>query len=91
MRSKIINLLFFSNTIDLFIINCKQFLRPLVPHLSVLFLLLCERLSTKPKLFKSFTGLTVQEFDDIYKKEIAKRYKKHEINGYPNEKTEKEA
>ncbi|MER5175141.1 MAG: transposase family protein [Candidatus Nitrosocosmicus sp.] len=30
-------------------------------------------------LFKSFTGLSVEEFDDIYKKEIAKRYCKHEI------------
>ncbi len=30
-------------------------------------------------LFKSFTGLTPQEFDDIYNKEIAKRYHKHEI------------
>jgi hypothetical protein len=29
-------------------------------------------------LFKSFTGLTVQEFDEIYE-EIAKRYDKHEI------------
>ena len=38
-----------------------------------------ERLSRKPLLFKSFTGLTVQEFDDIYEKEIAKRYEKYEI------------
>ncbi len=29
-------------------------------------------------LFKSFTGLTVQEFDDIYNKKIAKKYEKHE-------------
>lgn len=29
-------------------------------------------------LFKSFTGLTVQEFDDIYDKEITKRYNTHE-------------
>jgi hypothetical protein len=28
----------------------------------------------KPKLFKSFTGLTMQEFDDISQKEITKRY-----------------
>jgi hypothetical protein len=41
-------------------------------------LLSYERLSRKPILFKSFTGLTVQEFDDIYNKEIAKRYVKHE-------------
>ena len=38
-----------------------------------------ERLSKKPLLFKSFTGLTVQQFDNIYDKEIIKRYAKHEI------------
>ena len=38
-----------------------------------------DRLSKKPLLFKSFTGLTIKEFDDIYKKEIVKRYEKHEI------------
>ncbi len=38
-----------------------------------------ERLSKKPLLFKSFTGLTPQEFNNIYDKEIAKRYHKHEI------------
>src|SRR6476659_414680 len=38
-----------------------------------------NRLSKKPLLFKSFTGLTVQEFNDIYKKEIVKRYDKYEI------------
>ncbi|MER5176551.1 MAG: transposase family protein [Candidatus Nitrosocosmicus sp.] len=38
-----------------------------------------ERLSKKPLLFKSFTGLTVKEFDDIYYKEIVKRYDKHEL------------
>jgi len=42
-------------------------------------LLSYDRLSKKPLLFKSFTGLTVKEFDDIYKKEIAKRYDKYEI------------
>jgi hypothetical protein len=31
-------------------------------------------------LFRSFAGLTVQEFDDIYNKEITKRYDKHENN-----------
>jgi len=30
-------------------------------------------------LFKSFTGLSVQEFDDIYDKEISKKYERHEI------------
>src|SRR3954454_10546080 len=37
-----------------------------------------DRLSRKPLLFKSFIGLTVQEFDDIYDKEITKRNKTHE-------------
>jgi len=45
----------------------------------ILSLLSYDRLSKKPLLFKSFTGLTVQEFDDIYDKEIAKRYDKYEI------------
>jgi hypothetical protein len=30
-------------------------------------------------LFKSFTGLSVQEFDNIFNKEITKRYGKHEL------------
>ena len=38
-----------------------------------------ERLFKKPLLFKSFTGLTIKEFDDIYNKQIVKRYAKHEI------------
>jgi hypothetical protein len=42
-------------------------------------LLSYDRLSKKPLLFKSFTGLTVQEFDNIYNKEIVKRYEKHEL------------
>jgi hypothetical protein len=33
----------------------------------------------KPLLFKSFTGLTVLEFDNIYDGEITKRYNKYEI------------
>jgi hypothetical protein len=37
-----------------------------------------DRLSKKPLLFKSFTELSVQEFDDVYNKEIAKKYYKHE-------------
>lgn len=37
-----------------------------------------ERLSKKPLLFKSFTGLTVQQFDNIFDNEIIKRYDKHE-------------
>jgi hypothetical protein len=42
-------------------------------------LLSYERLSKKPLLFKSFTGLAIPEFDDIFDKEITKRYAKHEI------------
>ena len=44
------------------------------------FLLLSyDTLSKKPLLFKSFTGLTVQEFDNIYNKQITKKYTKYEI------------
>jgi hypothetical protein len=49
-----------------------------VRHFLVLLLLSYDRLSKKPLLFKSFIGLTVQEFDDLYNKEIAKRYHEHE-------------
>ena len=48
-----------------------------------------ERLSKKPLLFKSFTGLTIKEFDDIYNKEIAKRYVKHEIKRLSKRKNRK--
>ena len=37
-------------------------------------------------LFKSFTGLTIQEFDDIYKNEISRKYYKHEIQRLSNKK-----
>src|SRR4249919_159868 len=42
------------------------------------FLLSYERLSRKPRLFKSFTGLSIKQFDDIYK-EIESKYEKYEI------------
>jgi hypothetical protein len=42
-------------------------------------LLSYDRLSKKPILFKSFTGLTVKEFDDIDDKGISKRHGRHEI------------
>jgi hypothetical protein len=42
-------------------------------------LLSYERLSKKKLLFKSFTGLTIKEFDNIYYEEIIKRYERHEI------------
>src|SRR3954447_1826270 len=51
----------------------------MVHHFLVLLLLSYDRLSRKPILFKSFTGITVQEFDNIYEREIVKRYYKHEI------------
>ena len=51
----------------------------MVRHFLVLLLLPYDRLSKKPLLFKSFIGLTVQEFDDLYNEEIAKKYHEHEI------------
>jgi len=38
-----------------------------------------DRLFKKPLLFKSFTGLIIKEFDDIYEREIERKYQKHEI------------
>jgi hypothetical protein len=52
-------------------------------------LLSYERLSRKPLLFKSFTGLTIKEFDDIYNREIIKRYDKHEIKRLSERKSRK--
>ncbi len=49
-----------------------------------------DRLSKKPLLFTSFTGLTVQEFNDIYDKEITKRYAKHEIQRLSKRKDNRE-
>ena len=37
-----------------------------------------NRLSRKPRLFISFTGLSIKQFDDIYK-EIESKYEKYEI------------
>ncbi|HEY6534831.1 MAG TPA: hypothetical protein VIY08_03350 [Candidatus Nitrosocosmicus sp.] len=34
---------------------------------------------SKNLLFKSFTGLTVEQFDNIYHKKITKRYDKYKI------------
>jgi hypothetical protein len=47
-------------------------------------------LSRKPLLFKSFTGLTVKEFDDIYDNEMAKKYRRHEIRRLSNRKDSRE-
>jgi hypothetical protein len=54
-------------------------------------LLSYDRLSKKPLLFKSFTGLTIKEFDDIYEREIVKRYDKHEIKRLSKRKNRKRA
>ncbi len=43
-----------------------------------LLLLSYNRLSRKPRLFKSFTGLSIKQFDDIYKI-IESKYEKYEI------------
>jgi hypothetical protein len=51
----------------------------MVHHFLVLLLLSYDRLSRKPILFKSFTGLSVQEFDEIYDSEITKRYYDYEL------------
>ncbi len=50
-----------------------------IPSLTCSFHLLSyNKLSRKPLLFISFTGLTVKQFDDIYH-EINIKYEKHEI------------
>jgi hypothetical protein len=49
------------------------------------------RLSKKPLLFKSFTGLSVQEFDDIYNIEITKKYHNHENKRLSKRKNRKRA
>jgi hypothetical protein len=64
-------------------------LRLLAPYQHVLSLLSYERLSKK-SCSKSFTGLTVQEFDNTYKKEIIKRYHKHEIKWLSKRKENRE-
>ncbi|HXS61165.1 MAG TPA: hypothetical protein VN703_10190, partial [Candidatus Sulfopaludibacter sp.] len=55
----------------------KTALLSLVVHPFVIWLLSYDRLSKKPLLFKSFTGLTVQEFDDIY---MIKKWQKDMTN-----------
>src|SRR4051794_3866389 len=61
----------------------------MVHHFLVLLLLSYDRLSRKPLLFKSFTGLSVQEFDDIYNKEITKRYHDYELQRLSKRKNRK--
>src|SRR6478752_5897549 len=61
----------------------------MVYHFLVLLLLSYKRLSRKPILFESFTCLSVQEFDDIYNKEITKRYCDYEIKRLSKRKNRK--
>src|SRR4051794_11138641 len=61
----------------------------MVHHFLVLLLLSYDRLSRKPILFKSFTGLSVQEFDDIYNNEITKRYHDYELKRLSKRKNRK--
>ena len=48
-----------------------------------------NRLSSKPHLFKSFIGLSVQQFDDIFK-EIESKYPKYEIKRLSHKKERRE-
>ena len=48
-----------------------------------------DKLFRKPLLFKSFTGLSVQEFDDIYNKKIVKIYGKYELQRLSKKKNRK--
>jgi DDE superfamily endonuclease len=52
-------------------------------------LLSYDRLSRKPLLFKSFSGLSVQQFDDIYDNEITKKYLDYEIKRLSKRKNRK--
>jgi Helix-turn-helix of DDE superfamily endonuclease/DDE superfamily endonuclease len=52
-------------------------------------LLTYDRLSRKPHLFKSFTGLLVKQFDDVYR-EIESKYPKHEIKRLSSRKRNRE-
>jgi hypothetical protein len=63
----------------------------MVARQSGLPLLSYDRLSKKPLLFKSFIGLTVQEFEDIYNKEILKKYGKHELKRLSKRKARKQS
>jgi len=60
-----------------------------VHHFLVLLLVSYDRLSRKPLLFKSFTGLKVQEFDNINDREITKRYHDYELQSLSKRKNKK--
>src|SRR3954454_16693004 len=49
-----------------------------------------DGLSKKPLLFKSFTGLSIRAFDNIYDKEMTKRYNKYELKRLSIRKVNKE-
>jgi hypothetical protein len=61
-----------------------------IPHFLVLSLLSYGRPSKKPLLFKSFIGLTVQEFDEIHDKAMIKDISIMIYNVYLKEHIEKE-
>lgn len=48
-----------------------------------------DKLSKKPLLFKSFKGLQVKQFDDIYQ-EMESKYTKHEIKRLSHRKYRRE-
>jgi hypothetical protein len=52
-------------------------------------LLSYDKLSKKPLLFKSFTGLTIKEFDDIYNKKTTKRYHGYKLKRLSKRKNRK--
>ena len=60
------------------VISPNSFISVRVVQRRHFFLLSYNRLSKKPLLFKSFTGISVQQFDDVYK-EIQSKYVKYEI------------
>jgi hypothetical protein len=66
-------------TIDLLHNYVQTALWPTDLHQPVLSMLSYDRLSKKPLLFKSFTGLLVEEFDNIYDREITKRYERYQM------------
>ena len=49
-----------------------------------------DRLSRKPLLFRSFTGLAVREFGDTYDGETSKRHGRHEIRRLSKRKNKRE-
>ena len=71
------------------IISINSLYDPILINFLSFHLLSYERSSKKLLLFKSFTGLTVQEFDNIYNNEITKKYEKHESKRLSSKQKEK--